>query len=195
MEHKYTVSIDDLRVINDRRDIPILLKKMNAEKICEIGVKEGANFTTLLVPCIKKAVAIDIWAETGLISQNDDSLPVHKLDLHYQNMVSLSKRDQRVEVIKDFSPAVSSKFEDNFFDFVYIDADHTEEAVYLDLKAWWPKVRLGGVLAGHDYVNVTLTCGVKFGVIESVDRFVKENNLLLHVDQEMPWRDWFILKP
>lgn len=194
MNNKYIVSLEDLKLINDRRDIPILLKKMNAERICEIGVKEGANFMTLLVPCVKKAVAIDIWAETGVISQNDDSLSVKVLNQHYQNMINLSKRDQRVEVIKDFSPGASSKFEDNFFDFVYIDADHTENAVYLDLKAWWEKVRFGGVLAGHDYVNVTLPCGVKFGVIEALNRFTKENNLELHVDQEMPWRDWFIVK-
>lgn len=194
----YQSSITDLKAINDRRDIPSFLKKMNAEKICEIGVKEGANFNTLLVPCVKKAVAIDIWAETGVLSQNDDVLPINILNHHYQNMLNLAKRDPRVEVIKDFSPEVASKFEDNFFDFVYIDADHTEDAVYKDLQAWWSKVRPGGVLAGHDYVEMILkypSGDVVFGVIPAVDKFIKENNLQLHVDNEHPWHDWFIPKP
>lgn len=36
-------------------------------------------------------------------------------------------------------------------DFVFIDACHAEEAVYADIAAWWPVVKPGGVLAGHDY--------------------------------------------
>ena len=36
-------------------------------------------------------------------------------------------------------------------DFVYVDAEHTYEAVSEDLAAWWPLVRPGGTLAGHDY--------------------------------------------
>lgn len=194
----YTVTLDDLKKINDRRDIPGFLTKMSAQKICEIGVKEGANFTPMLVPCVSKAVAIDIWAETGVRSQNDDNYEQNKLDKLYHTILELSRRDKRVQVIKDFSPGVSAQFNDAFFDFVYIDADHTEAAVYADLCAWWTKVRPGGVLAGHDYCDMVLKCGdadVVFGVIPAVNKFVAENNLSLHVDNEMPWRDWFIPKP
>jgi len=195
---KHIVSIDELKLINDRRDIPKFLNKINVETLCEIGVKEGANFNTLLVPCLKKAVAIDIWAETGVLSQNDDILAPQVLNKHYQNMLNLSQRDRRVEVIKDFSPGVANRFADGFFDFVYIDADHTEDAVYKDLNAWWSKVRPGGVLAGHDYCEMELkypSGNVVFGVIPAVNKFVKENNLQLHVDNEIPWHDWFIPKP
>lgn len=37
------------------------------------------------------------------------------------------------------------------FDLVFLDADHTEEAVLADVAAWSPYVRPGGILAGHDY--------------------------------------------
>jgi hypothetical protein len=195
--NKYMVTLSDVQSVRDRRDVPNLLRKMNAEKICEVGVKEGANFNTLLVSCVKHAVAIDIWSETGVRSQNDDWCSVNALDKQYKNMLSLANRDNRVEVIKDFSLNAISKFDDEYFDFVYIDADHTESAVYADLCAWWSKVRSGGILAGHDYCKTTLNRNdefVQFGVIPAVDRFVAENNLSLYVDNEIPWHDWFISK-
>jgi cephalosporin hydroxylase len=42
-------------------------------------------------------------------------------------------------------------FDDGECAFVFIDGDHSEEAVRADLRAWAPKVRSGGVIAGHDY--------------------------------------------
>lgn len=38
-------------------------------------------------------------------------------------------------------------------DFLYIDADHREASVRLDLTTWWPKLRPGGLIAGDDYDN------------------------------------------
>jgi len=37
------------------------------------------------------------------------------------------------------------------FDFVFIDADHTYESVKKDILAWYPKVKKGGIIAGHNY--------------------------------------------
>lgn len=39
------------------------------------------------------------------------------------------------------------------FDFVFIDADHTYESLLADLKAWWPLIRVGGAIAGHDHTG------------------------------------------
>ena len=41
---------------------------------------------------------------------------------------------------------------DNSLDYVYVDARHDYCSVLDDLKAYWPKVRDGGVMAGHDFV-------------------------------------------
>lgn len=38
-------------------------------------------------------------------------------------------------------------------DFVYIDADHSYESVWKDLRAWLPKIKAGGIMGGHDYGN------------------------------------------
>ena len=42
-------------------------------------------------------------------------------------------------------------FKDESLDAVFIDADHSYEAVKMDIQNWMPKVRKGGILAGHDY--------------------------------------------
>ena len=187
--------LNDLINIKIRNDIANLLTKINAENICEIGVRYGDHFTKLLLPNIKKAVAVDVWKETGTRSQNDVCASQQELDRQYQSILDLSKKNPIVQVVRDFSVNASKLFDDNYFDFVYIDADHTEASVYADICAWYPKVRVGGVLSGHDYspaIPTTLDNVVlKFGVIEAVNRFVRENKLVLHVDNE---QSWFIIK-
>ncbi len=55
------------------------------------------------------------------------------------------------------------------YDFVYIDADHSEASVTADLEAWAPLVRPGGILAGHDYVAAR-----HCGVVQAVNRFASK---------------------
>ena len=42
-------------------------------------------------------------------------------------------------------------YHDGSLDFVFIDAAHDYDNVLLDLRSWWPKIKMGGVLAGDDY--------------------------------------------
>ncbi len=188
--NKHIVNIDELKFINDRRNIPTLLINIGAEIICEVGVREGIHLQGLLVPCVKQAVAVDIWKDTGIISQNDENLSQDVLDAQYKHVLNMAYKDLRINIVKDFSINAAKQFPDNYFDFVYLDADHTEESVYQDLCAWWPKVRSGGILSGHDYSVATIH--VKFGVIEAISRFMKQNTVSLYTDNDS---DWFIPKP
>jgi hypothetical protein len=49
------------------------------------------------------------------------------------------------------SAEAATMFENGSLDFVYLDADHCFESVWQDLSVWYPKVRIGGILAGHDF--------------------------------------------
>ena len=74
-------------------------------------------------------------------------------------------------------------------DFVYIDGNHQEEFVREDIRNYYPKIRRGGVLGGHDFYN-----GYQRehdGVINAVAEFAVKNKLPLQV--ELP--DWWIKKP
>ena len=55
-----------------------------------------------------------------------------------------------VEKVKEPSPQAAAGFPDGSCDLVYLDADHSYPAVTADIAAWRPKVKPGGILAGHD---------------------------------------------
>lgn len=94
----------------------------------------------------------------------------------------------RCFILEQPSPAASLLFQDNLFDFVFIDGNHTEDAVWQDVNAWYEKVKEGGILSGHDYVR----SDGKDGVERAVRRFSEE----IHVSYETGMdATWWIRKP
>lgn len=65
----------------------------------------------------------------------------------------------------------SLRFPDNYFDLVFIDANHTREGSQRDMQDWWPKVKRGGVLSGHDcaWKGVADALTAEFGHLVLVD--------------------------
>lgn len=57
------------------------------------------------------------------------------------------------ELVRTTSVNATTVVTPTSLDFVYLDADHSYEAVKEDIKAWWPKIKPGGILAGHDWVS------------------------------------------
>jgi hypothetical protein len=53
--------------------------------------------------------------------------------------------------IKDFSQNAAYKFQNESFDFIFLDAEHSYGCVMNDLNTWYPKLKKAGVFAGHDY--------------------------------------------
>ena len=64
---------------------------------------------------------------------------------------TLIDTNNNVEIIKGFSLEVVNKFDDETFDWIYIDANHNYDSVKADLVAWIPKVKIGGWISGHDW--------------------------------------------
>ena len=60
---------------------------------------------------------------------------------------------------------------DKSIDVVYIDGSHKCLDVLNDLNLWYPKLRSGGFLCGHDYKNG------HGGVEQAVDKFVSRHQL------------------
>lgn len=54
-------------------------------------------------------------------------------------------------IYRNTSLLASEKYIDQSLDFVYIDASHTKESIVTDINSWLPKIKIGGVLGGHDY--------------------------------------------
>jgi glycosyltransferase involved in cell wall biosynthesis len=89
-------------------------------------------------------------------------------ELH-RNILSCGLEGFAVPIIAE-SVRASMLFGPESVDFCFIDGDHAYESVRADLNAWWPKIRPGGTMAGHDYqqpapwlAGVTLAVDEFFG--------------------------------
>ena len=89
------------------------------------------------------------------------------------------------------SEAAVDKFDNASLDLIYVDGDHSHDAVLSDLRLYWPKLKVGGVLAGDDYEDVH-----GWGVISAVDQFAAEEELTLNVqtEEETATRQWWFTK-
>ena len=69
----------------------------------------------------------------------------------------------------------------DYFDLVFIDGDHYKEDVKTDIEAWWPLIKTGGILCGHDYVE-NRDIASHPGVKEAVDEIFGADKISLHAD-------------
>lgn len=186
--------IEDLMSLRFNKQYRIwkpFMEKHRCEVICEVGVRTGENFCKMIKHSPKLAVAVDIWKEDGTRSRNDVATPQEGLNRQYENFWKMVKDKPFVKIYREYSFEVVKRFPDEYFDLVYIDADHTYEGCYKDIVDWYPKVKKGRFMLGDDYVKHTTRTGVKYGVIEAVNRFAGDNKLSFFV---FPRSKWGIIK-
>lgn len=99
------------------------------------------------------------------------------------NMRSLHLLDY-INVHQMDSAEAAEIFDDESVDFCFVDASHVAEDVRRDIEAWWPKIKSGGVLGGHDYTFDSVR-----GV---VDIFVQTHQLKLILSQDK--QCWKVVK-
>jgi predicted O-methyltransferase YrrM len=146
----------------------------NYTKMAEVGVWKGHSISYLANRNPKSEIyAIDLFEDSD-ISKIDNKLQIHVDNIYqiYNKNLELSNTRNIIKDIKSCSWDAAFLFEDNYFDFVFIDADHEYDSVKKDIEAWFPKVKKGGILAGHDY-GYPKWPGVKI----AVDEFSLKNNL------------------
>lgn len=72
---------------------------------------------------------------------------------HCEARLADAARSGRAEILNAESTVAAAQVPDGDLDFVYLDARHDFAGVVADIHAWWPKVKLGGIFAGHDFVD------------------------------------------
>lgn len=147
---------------------------------CELGVAKGYFSNDLLIHSnIKHLYSIDMWAG----DRGHNFLELN----HAKNL--LNQHQNRNTIIQQkFSDAIYL-FEDNFFDFIYIDGyAHTGQDDGKTLYDWWPKLKSGGIFSGHDYDIAWPK------TIEQVDSFASAHSLSLNIIQDKPYNSWYIIK-
>lgn len=121
--------------------------------IAEIGVREGENTITMLknMP-VKHIYMIDSYEP--YYSNESDHSSIAEQDIWYKNMFYyMTPYLSTVTFITKPSKYASELFKDEFFDYAYIDANHSSKCLYEDMTLWYPKVKIGGFLGGHDMDN------------------------------------------
>jgi hypothetical protein len=186
-----------IQLIQTRGDIPGWCAAKGFMLMAEVGVREGKHLKSLLRAKPKLLAAVDIWRDDGDPAHNDRGESPARIERHYQGVLDIASTYPAVKVIREYSDKAAAQFPDGFFDFVYLDADHRYESVVADIAAWWPKVRSGGVLAGHDYIQTTVgVARVRVGVIQAVTEFCERHRLALHTTAAAEkFASWFTEKP
>lgn len=112
----------------------------------EIGVANGRSASFLAVEMVN---AIGMRPSLVLIDNSHGNL--------HSAVEQVSRLGDRIDVtgLLGNSWELASQFPDGWFDFVFIDGDHSYEGVIQDIRAYLPKVRKGGIIAGHDYCSLS----------------------------------------
>lgn len=183
-----------------REELPTILRTIAARRGAEIGVQKGEHAELLLKEWGGFLYLVDCWKHQdssiypcmGNVSDDDH-------ELFYMDAVDrLKAYASHSEIIRDYSTAAADKVPDGSLDFVYIDSNHTYDAVTADLRAWYPKVRPGGMIAGHDFTfdgNDDLPHGGTFGVRPAVFDFLADKPSVLYVAKAEEWPTWHFWKP
>lgn len=135
-----------------RESVLKILRDNNFKVGVEIGVQYGQNSERLLQHgVIDKLYGIDpydtdIGTITPLNEKSRDNevyaFALGKLD-NFKNRFTLIKRTSN-EAIFDV---------DGTIDCIYIDGNNTRQATYDDISYWYPKIRDGGIITGHNYLH------------------------------------------
>jgi O-methyltransferase len=131
-----------------------LLKIFPKNMVCaEIGVLAGdysKKIQSILEP--KELHLIDHFSGK-LISgdHNGQNVKAYDLDQEYLNLKEYFKNIPSIILKKGFSYDLLPEYSNDYFDFVYIDSDHTYEGTWRELELCFLKVKNGGYISGHDY--------------------------------------------
>lgn len=141
----------------------------------ELGVARGDYSLELLAnPAVEVLYSIDRWSD----HHNDAEMRVARN--------RLSRYGSRSVIVRAAFEDAVARFADGFFDFIYIDGyAHTGQDGGRTLRDWWPKLRSGGIFAGHDY------CVTFPETVEAVDRFAAEHGVKVALTLD-PLASWWL---
>jgi hypothetical protein len=199
--------------------IPQLLNKNNAMVGVELGVFRGEFSKVLLDNWSGCLYMIDPWQPLG-DEYNDACDDAQLYNLYAAATKNIKGHESRGFMLRGLGKELLDLFADESLDFIYIDANHAYDHVKQDLAMWYPKLKPGGLFAGHDYLSVdwcdnsnelTQLCennkdrniysfnnkgkyfAGEFGVNPAVDEFCKLHNKDFLVTEEF-WGTWYFIK-
>lgn len=145
-----------------RKDLLSLFAQLGFTKGAEIGVNRGHYSLNMckIIPNLK-LICVDPWATRRMLRASEKN---------YQRCIEILS-PYNVEFMRMTSVEAAKIVPDQSLDFVYIDALHDYDNVLTDITVWTPKVRIGGIVSGHDYADMHP------GLVKAVDYIRKEHKI------------------
>jgi hypothetical protein len=148
-----------------RHHIAELFNDLGYKYGAEIGVERGRNARMFFRNMRGlKLVAVDPWTAYNRMSKKN-------IDQNFEYCQARLK-PYDVKYMKMTSMEAVGHIPDGSLDFVYIDGLHEFDPVIMDIVCWAPKVRRGGIIAGHDYY-----AHYKGGVMRAVNTYTRAHNI------------------
>ena len=165
-----------------------VVKEHDFKVFVEVGCWKGHSISHLVKRLQERGspftvFAVDLWdklpKDNELWAKFPDQIPILYSIYNYV----LSKTGTRKDVFDYRMDSLNAArdFLNDSVDFCFIDASHDKEAVLADLKAWFPKVRKGGIIAGHDASS--------YGVSTAIREFNFDNQVFEHKEKDV-WAVW-----
>ena len=121
-------------------------KLQNSDVFVEVGAWKGQSIIHLAQRLQDQEKSAHLFAVDTFQGDADTG----KADIHDEFLNNVERASIRVDSLKDDSVMASCFFKDAECAGVFIDAAHDYDSVFADLNAWLPKVKEGGIFAGHD---------------------------------------------
>jgi predicted O-methyltransferase YrrM len=139
---------------------------------------EGCKCVSNRVELISKLTTNGRVAELGTfkgefakdILLRSSPIELHLIDIDFSQLNPEIASDRRVVRHLGFTKDVLTKFDDGYFDWIYVDADHSYEGTLRDAKLGAPKIRSGGFLVFNDFAHLDAAYG-RYGVHRAVSEF------------------------
>lgn len=177
----------------------------------EVGVFRGEFAVELLEHWTgRRLILVDTWRHRP---DYLDSWNLSNAEMEENLALTLTgtaRFGDRVTILRESSVSAAATFADGVLDFIYIDANHSFNSVCQDLAAWYPKVKVGGLISGHDYFDALADDELEpirgaeaaippelltsYGVKSAVDRFCALLGVTPKIIAEQE-PTWYFFKP
>ena len=187
-----------------------ILSNFNGKGV-EVGSFEGVFSKVILESFKGQLYLVDVYR--ALTDEEYSDLSNHKfhMDAYRTAMENIVGYEERAHILRMKSEKAVELFNDESLDFVYIDANHKYEYAMADINMWYPKVKKGGIVSGHDFIRLdwyeTPFCpnGLdkhiynsdgdymgEFGVNSALFEFCLKNNITFSCTDEFYGTWWFV---
>lgn len=160
MDHFYT-SVAGWFADTDKQVYDLAVDRFaDGDIFVEVGSFKGRSASVMAVNIINskkdiKFYCVDTWQgsiehQKGQDFEDIDVVDGTLLDVFKYNIRSVKNY---INIIQKESVEAVKEFQDQSLSFVFIDASHDYENVKQDINSWYPKIKKGGILAGHDWFD------------------------------------------